>query len=249
MRTQLIALATAPLFAASLASAQTVLYEVDYDGDSDGATYGYAYADGGGAAFTNEVGAFGVNGSGANRISADFTGVMANPGFFGFGGGDDRVVDDSLTLLAPDSLGDYQASADVQILGATAATAPIAAELQFLDVNGTRAAVTAFSNYDVSAGGFQTLTFDYSGASFLGADGNRDTTTLAGLQDLINDGVINRLNINFNLTEAGGYGLDADNSLTLDNLSVVGPGVIPEPTAAALLGLGGLGLLARRRRR
>ncbi len=247
---------------AGVAGAQVLLFEstfedtVDGDGNPafDGYTYDYGYS--GNGTINSEdttsaiVAGAGVGGSNGAVLSGDFTDGAAGGvgGFFGFGtgtGGGNGAEGNNFD--APSSLADYTLTFSVSVSGANA-DVTVQPQFQFQTAAGNVAVTDGGASqvtYDVSAGGFQTFTV--TPTAFASGD-------LAAVQDAINDGDFTNLNLNFNIPEGGNgdgggvFGFDADNTVTFDNVSLIGPGSpVPEPTSLALLGLGGLAALRRRR--
>jgi PEP-CTERM motif len=195
----------------------------------------------GGFGQINNVGGSGwqvQGGGGGSGISVttgiDNTGVGSSQGFFanwdhsaatGFTFNQETVYGAIAAPGAGFGLAQIQISLDIFISGSETSTTPLGVALQ----NSTNE--WNFTPTLVN-GAYTHVVFTADQATPAGANGSPYNPTLSS-----------NLRVQFG---AGGFGFDANNIVTLDNILVT---TVPEPTSLALVGLGAAGLVFLRRRR
>jgi len=242
-------LSSATLVFAFSVQADTVL-SFDFDAASPDYKYGYTYSEFGTGTHDNGVfSATGGNGGTAGLVTTFNTTPMSG-GWAGFGTGlgDWRPAANYEALAGFATLSDLTLTLDARAGGLTGASAGVTFELKFEAPDNTITPNDGDTDTDVllRLTSSRTLTSDFQTFS-----STLNTWTVAG-------GSVDQLktyvgavgNINFNIAyDANGtlpaFGNDADNSLAVDNYAIT---VVPEPSTLALVGLGGIALLIRRRR-
>ncbi|MEL7237252.1 MAG: PEP-CTERM sorting domain-containing protein [Planctomycetota bacterium] len=261
MQKQLIiaAAAAAALATAHAAHAQVVLSSSTFEvtgmdpdtGDptSDGYTYDppYTYAGANQNAITTAgalVDGAGVGGSVGQVTTVGVEDLGGFGGFWGFGNGTGNTLADEgvVSLDTVTSFDQFVITLDASALGVTG-NVELQPQIQFQAGPGNTIFQVNTANASVLGDGtFQSFTL-------IGEDGNG--SSVADLNALIP--TIDQININFNIpdggnADAGGiFGFDDDNVITMDNVVLTGPGLIPEPASLGLLGMAGLALVRRRR--
>lgn len=247
-----LGLAVAVVAMSNVATAQVVLYSNDLEsatpaaGTSDSGLFEFHGL--GSLIFADEVcPACGVGGSQAYTQGWDGT-VSSLDGFYFIGGGEFAVFADDGNPLPSSDPADYTFYIDVKVTGNSIPTPVPFTVYQFNDnydteqgedgngdtvVNGAENWNSTLAPVLVDGAGYVTSSYTLDSGA-IGADSGVTTPTFDPTVSL-------QWRFAFG---AGEFGFDGGNSLHIDNIRLE---VVPEPASMALLGVGGLMMMLRRR--
>jgi hypothetical protein len=226
MKMKTTLLAVAALTGATLSStAQTTIYDVDFD--TNGPNWGGATGPGENIA-TFSGNSAGVSGD-AGNLSIDLTGLTTEDNSYGTG---IFFQEDATGLATSSDLSDYVLTFDAMASGLSSSSSTFYLQLGFGETSatetiGSAVSISLSSSYQSYSINLSTITF----ASGL---------TLAQLNGEMQFKI-------YTSNAESTFGLDSDNSITFDNITIT---QVPEPsTYAALAGMMAIGAVMLRRRR